>query len=300
MRNATHISFTKILFYSFIFSSLILPSQISMLTEFKAMPTFPLGAKEAFKASNVSSADGYYSYQGPGVATNAYNKKLQIDTKPFQEIILAKGKQGITPGMNAANDFSDLNSPETQAKIAKMTQDEKIKFAMEIQERMKNNKNVQTVTAASKPSPLMVLVIKISNSSQKLLSFLPEFTLAPFSGYGKCNNLCPVYDDPTCDARMRACEDKAAHAFYIPEVKRYNDFMKNIIAQFNLNKTAFENDLKEFDTQASKYPKDEVAADYMNVFSAISLFSLKLEDYEKKGATIIVDSKNNPYCKNDF
>ena len=213
MKNSMPAFFPKLLVFGFIFNSFLSSSQTSMFAEFKAIPAFPLGAKEAFKACKTSSVDSYYSFQDYSEPTILYLRKIQNDTKPFEAIVLAKGKAGIAPGMGAANDFSDLNSPETQAKIAKMTEEEKIKFAMEIQERMKNNKNVQYINTASKPSPLTAIVLKLSVSSQKLLSFLPEFTPAPFKGYGNCGDLCPVIDDPTCAARMRICENKAAHAF---------------------------------------------------------------------------------------
>jgi len=300
MKKYTPYLFRKFLLFILVLSNLFTWSQTSMFTEFAALPSFPPGAKEAFKAVKTSSASEYYSFQDYSTPTLAYQKKIEKDLEPFKQIILAKGAAGIAPGMGAANDFSDLNSPEMQAKIAKMTQEEKIKFAMEVQERMKNNKNIQTVTASTKPSPLMGIVLKLNSFSQKLLALLPDFSATPFPGYHQCDNLCPVVDDPTCATRTRVCENKAAHAFYTPEVKRYNDFIKNTTLQFNQNKAAFEKDLKEFDALASKYPKDELAADYMNVFSMLSSFLVKLQEYEKQGAGIIIETKNNAYCKTDY
>ena len=32
----------------------------------------------------------------------------------------------------------------------------------------------------------------------------------------------------------------------------------------------------------------------------LSIFATKLEEYEKQGAALIIETKNNPYCKTDY
>ena len=282
------------------FAPAIILSQTSMLAEFKAMPALPVGAKEAFKASQVNYSSDMYFYKDYSLPVASYIKKIEADNKPYQDIITAKGKAGMAPGMGAANDFSDLNSPETQAKLAKMTQEEKIKFAMEIQQRMQSNKNLQAVSAQTKPSPLINIILKLNQSSQALLAVMPDFIRSPDATYGKCANLCPVDNDPTCEARINACYHKISSEYFNSEITRFNTLIKNAQSQYLLKKGAFENDLKEFDTQAAKCSKDDIAVDCSNALTMILAVATRIATYEKEGATLLVEAKNTTYCKNDF
>ncbi|MBA2614027.1 MAG: hypothetical protein H0U95_18840 [Bacteroidetes bacterium] len=282
------------------FISCNMASQTHMLAEFKAMPALALSSTEAFKASKIKINDGVYFYEAASDPITAYNKKLHEDNKLNQDIIVAKGQAGIAPGMGAANDFSDLNSPETQAKLAKMTQDEKIKFAMEIQARMQNNKNLQAVSVQTKPSPLTGILLKLSTSLQDLLTIMPEYKKAPSPGFDKCAITCASDNDPVCAAKIKACYNKISKDFYTAEITRYNAFIKNIATQYNLKKTAFENNLKEFDSQAAKYKREEIATDNSTVIALLMNVAERIEAYEKIGAMILLEAKNDNNCKNAF
>ncbi|MGZ3883518.1 MAG: hypothetical protein ACXVPQ_04235 [Bacteroidia bacterium] len=277
-------------------------SQTSMLAEFKAMPAFPATAQEAFKSSKTKVADKTCIYVGNSDAITAYTEKLKKDLEPYTAIILAKGKAGTPAGMAAASDFSDLNSPETQAKLAKMTQEEKIKFAMEIQARMAANKNVQTVNTINKPSPLTAITTQVGQAYQQLIPVLQEFKAGVNKTYNICDGICggEGVNDPTCQARITACENKESHAYFKEETTRYAQFMKDVTANYNKQKVNFEASLKQFDEQASKYSKEEIAGDYSLIIGWIGAISNFTGAYEKSGSEIIVSAKNNTYVKAEY
>jgi hypothetical protein len=271
-----------------------------MLAEFKTMPGFPVGAKEAFKAAKTEIFNDAPSYIDCSAPMQAYSKKLVADQKPFTDISVAKANQTNPAAAAAANDFSDLNSPEMQAKIAKMSPEEQMKFAMELQARIAQNKNVQTINKVNKPSPLTALSLKLSSSSQALLATLAaDFNEASFPGYNKCQGLCKE-TDPTCAKRVSACENKISHDFFNSEIVRYAAFIKETQAAYEARKAAFEADLATFDAQAAKYPKEEIASDYTGAFVMLGNIANRIKEYEKAGALLIIHAKNNPYCKNDY
>lgn len=279
-----------------------LSAQTSVVAEFKAMPAFPTTAKGAFAASKTQFFDNHYSYVDYSDAVKNFQTKVQNDIKPYTAIVTAKGTAATPAGVGAANDFSDLSSPETQAKIAKMTQEEKIKFAMEVQARMAANKNLQTVNAAAKPSPMVSVTTKIGVAYEKLVKTFATYQEGAFKGYNVCDGICGKEGviDPVCDAKIKACENKESHAFYAAETARYAQFMKDQLALFNKQKVEFENSLKEFDVQAAKYKPDEIATDYVTVLGWIGVIGGSIGDYEKSGANIIVGAKNNVYTQKEY
>ena len=132
MKTSPH--YFKLLFAGLLIKASLV-AQTSMLAEFKAMPAFPADANTDFTSSKITKADSRYIYQDNSQPVHDYSIRLQNDARPYQDIVTAKARQGIPSGKAAANDFSDLSSPETQAKIAKMSKEEQMKFAMEIQAR---------------------------------------------------------------------------------------------------------------------------------------------------------------------
>jgi hypothetical protein len=284
---------------SFMFSAGVALSQTSMAAEFKAMPAFPTDVKEAFTASKVTITSDNCFYKESSDPVHAYIVKLQNDSKPYQAAILAKGQKGTPTGIAVANDFSDLSSPEMQAKLAKMSQEEKMKFAMEMQERMKSNTNVQAANALTRPSPLTGIVLKLSKSAEALAATLTPYGAAAPLKYDACNFNCGEFDK-ICSEKVAACNHRVSQAYYNAEIMRYNAFIKAIPPQYDLKKKAFEDDLKEFDKQAASYSLDETAADYSNVITMLYRIARMVENYEKEGAMILVDAKNNPYCRKDF
>lgn len=284
----------------FVLISGLLVSQTTMLQDFKSLPAFPVTASDAFTKSKIIANDGHYTYDRSSDAIYNYEQKLQNEVKPYTAIIEAKGKAGIPTGKAVANDFSDLSSPETQAKLAKMTQEEKIKFAMEIQQRMKTNKNVQSANEQIKLGPLTNLVLKLNASCTALFS-----TLAPYPPttakirYDKCDFHCGE-NDQACGNRANACNKKETIDFYTTEVARYNAFIKTIPPAFNSKKDAFEKDLKEFDDQAAKYKKEDIAVECSNVLAMLTRFAVAVEAYEKQGATLLIEAKNDAFSAKSF
>lgn len=276
-------------------------AQTSMLSEFQAMPAMPATAKGAYSISKINiSADKNYSYKGNSDAVTVYQQRIQNEIKPYTDIITAKGKAGIAPGMGAASDFSDLTSPEVQAKLAKMTQEEKIKFAMEVQARMNSNKNLQAVSATNKPSPMTGITTALGQSYQKIVATFTAFTAAPFNGYSSCPGLCNGDNDPNCEKKIQACESKASHSYYATETARYAELMKKVQADYAVQKKEFEAKLKEFDTAAAKYSKEDIAGDYSVVLGWIGGIAGQFGDYEQKGAELIVSAKNNVYVTKEY
>lgn len=277
-----------------------LVAQTSMLTEFKAMPAFPTDANTDFVSSKTTKADSRYMYQDNSQPVHDYSVRLQNDTRPYQDIVTAKGQQGIPSGKAAASDFSDLSSPETQAKIARMSKEEQMKFAMEIQARMNGNANIQAVQAQTRPSPLLGTVLKLSRSCDTLFATLKPFIKGPQINLNVCDFHCREYDDKPCYDRMTACNRKVSRDHYNEEINRYNTFIKSVHEQYELKRKAFENRLKEYDAEAAKYPANDIAGDNINALSMIMRISGMLSDYEKQGAMIVLEAKNDPYCGKDF
>jgi hypothetical protein len=278
--------------------ALVVQGQNKFTTLYKSIPTQSVStAKQCFAASEVNSFDSHYSYV-KSKDFDAFQEKVKTIVKPYTEATLAKGKAGTNPGVAAANDFSDLNSPEMQKKIAAMSKEEQIKFAMEIRARMDQNKNLQQVNAINAPDPLVNLAIKISTASTELIKSIPTFTTAAFPGYSPCGS-CGELDD-ACAKKARICEEKIAKNFYSAQIQLYEKHMKGIMTNFNTKKLEYEKLLAQYDKESLKYTPNDINASATNVISSINGIATALLSNQEQGAKLIVEAKNNVYSKSEY
>lgn len=274
-------------------------AQTSILADFKAIPLAPATAKAGFDASKTGIFDNHYMYNDCSVAMSAYADRLVKNGEPYKKAAEARSNKTNPAAQGAANDFSDLNSPETQAKIAKMSDAEKMKFAMEIQQRMANNKNIQQINTTNKPDPLTGLATQINQKANELALALPEYKTPTFPGYGACEGLCSE-SNPACGKIVAACENKVAHDFYNKQVAEYARLVKTSLDNYNAKKSELEKLLTDFDTQSKKYTTDDIHASVLGVYVAISSIAERMKRNEKAAALLIIDAKNNGYTQKDF
>ncbi len=274
-------------------------AQTTVLNDFKAMPLAPATAKAAFDASKTEIFDHHYMYNDCSAAMNNYANRLVKNGEPYKNAAMARNNATNPAAQAAANDFSDLNSPETQAKIAKMSDAEKMKFAMEIQQRMAKNKNVQQIQTTNKPDPLVNLTTLITQKANELALALPEYKTPAFPGFVACTGLCNE-SNPACAKIVSACESKVANDFYNKQVAEYAKLVKTSLDNYNAKKTDLEKLLSDFDTQSKKYTTDDIHASVLGVYVAIGTIADRMKRNEKAGALLILDAKNNGYTQKNF
>jgi hypothetical protein len=279
-------------------------AQINFVKELNAIPPLQKTAKEAFTVSEIKQNDTYFSYVSEGKARKTYADQILKKTELYQAIVKAKGAALTAPATQAAVDFSDLNSPEMQAKIAAMSQEEKMKFAMEVRQRMNNNQNIQTITNGTKTNPALTQAeAEVGAAYTKLLEGLQKIAMLHHKlDNSACAGLCGSEAEITeaCAKKIAACESKAAHTHAAAGTKNYADYAGKCLAEYTKAKTNFLLSLTKFDEIAATLPDADKAEAMIAVAGWVAGVNAWFSGVEKDGAAVIVDAKNNVYTKGEY
>ena len=290
----------KIIFATALLSiNVITKAQMSMVAEFATIPTLPTSAKDAFARCSTSvSKDKTVSYIQASNPIIEFQQKIINDSKPLQTIILAEGNKKTPQANSVVNDYSYLSSAEMQAKMAKMTQEEKMKFAMELRQKMNGDKNVQTFNV--KPNlALLAEQQKVNDAYNTLMSTINNpYTFKEESD--KCNFNCKEYNDDACYKKTDACRNKEAHELFLKNIANYDAYLKTATATYNAAKVTFITTLTSFDAVAKNATDIEQAQAQSPVLGNISMVNEAIKNIEQNGASIIIGAKNNQYTKNEY
>lgn len=280
-------------------SSVVLYAQTAATSDFNSIPLIVGSSKAAFEQSKTKVFNGNYMYENYSDQIKLVFDQIQTHCEPYKKAAENKAVATNAPAAGAAADFADLNSPAMQEKIAKMSQEEKVKFAMEVQQRMAANKNVQQINQLNKPDPLLDLSTRITNEAQRLASLLADYKMQTRPDYSSCEKLCSE-SNPVCYKIVSTCQKKKAKDYYKQEMGNYADMMKKNQELMTEQKGSLAGLLQEYDAESKKYKTDDIHASAIAVYTAVGTVLDKVRACEESGALLMVDAKNNSFAKGDF
>jgi hypothetical protein len=281
-----------------------LPAQ-DLVKTFNATPALQTTPKGAYTMSTIQQYDNSCSYVDAGKQRNDFSEQVKEAMKPYIAIEENKAQTADAAGSKAATDFSDLNSPEMQAKIAKMSQEEKMKFALEVQKRVQSNQNIQTINTTCQENPALLQAReKVDAAWKKMIDAIVDLKMQHhmLDLQKSCEGICgtEAHPVPDCSKKMEACENKASHEHVTAELKNYSDYIKAFQAALEKTKPEFTSALQKFEAVAKTCTNKDKSASLIAVYGYISALNSMYTDIEKQGAMIIVDAKNNVYTKKEY